>query len=229
MISAGWYQPRIGPRCRSGLNLTLLRCCRASMRQRLSRLAVITANRPRWRCLSRLIRWRERLSSTGACRPTRAQEVQRALSSAHPSRAVIRARSVRVGCIGPHVGKPSAGAKLCPSRPGRMEAPLTLRDPGNLIPAWAPFSVQGTSAGSGALALVSGQRAGPLANRCEDVQGEPMSSAAAHPSALYLRCWARCLFISNIVTDFLPNTFSSLLVGLDLALVLRVLKVVRLM
>src|SRR4051794_40296774 len=28
-----------------------------------------------------------------------------------------------------------------------------------------------------------------------------------HP---YFRCWARCLFISNIVTLFLPNTFSSL-------------------
>ena len=40
------------------------------------------------------------------------------------------------------------------------------------------------------------------------------ASWRTHPhvacSRPHLRCWARCLFISNIVTDFLPNTFSSL-------------------
>ena len=119
------------PKVQQRVNLTLLRFRRASIRQkRLSRLAVITANGPRWRCLSRLIRWRERLSSTGACRPTRAQRLQRALSSAHPSRAVIRARSVRVGCIAPHIGKPTAGAKLCPSRPVRRVERWNVVAPG---------------------------------------------------------------------------------------------------
>ena len=55
-------------------------------------------------------------------------------------------------------------------------------------------------------------------------------ASLGRPSARepHFRCWARCLFISNMVTFFLPNTFSSLAVGQDLAPVRRVLQVVLL-
>lgn len=38
----------------------------------------------------------------------------------------------------------------------------------------------------------------------------PIAGSDRVPEPFYFRCWARCLFISNIVTLSLPNTFRSL-------------------
>src|SRR3954465_12673148 len=74
-------------------------------------------------------------------------------------------------------GQCSAPADRC-----EVEAPLTLRDPGNLIPAWAPFSVQGTRAewcsgvGLWAESGTVGQQGGGRPRR--------PTMAARHPHAL---------------------------------------------
>src|SRR5215213_5717204 len=49
---------------------------------------------------------------------------------------------------------------------------------------------------------------------------KPLLQSAERRGSFYVRCWARCLFISNMVTRFLPNTawsFSSAMISRLLA------------
>jgi hypothetical protein len=95
------------------------------------------------------------LPGKGICRPAGTERSLRAQRPTHPGWAVARAIVAQAGCIERHVGKPSAGASLCPSgqpvRSGNVAEPRHAR----LIPgaAWVPVPGARSEWSSGAAVI----------------------------------------------------------------------------